>query len=222
MLNFVSSMFILLVLLASNAFSLSTYTLSVKNQTSVVIASSQHTFNSDKIAAHVYNLLGDRLPDSVFTKTVDPSTFAVTLSFSGAFTGTVKLTGPFTESGVTNAQRDFDAAVVSGEKAVKICSSCSSVNPAFAGAGVKKFYSGGSITYTAPATVASSVFVYIDAGKVVFQVGSSAEAGSVSSGAGEVRVQAGSFPSGVERLHELSFDSQSGSAASITERRGWL
>lgn len=222
MLKFVSSFLFLAVLFVSNAFSLSTYALSVSNQSSVVVASSQHGFNSDKIAVHVYNAQGDRLPDSVFTKSVNPSTFSASITFASPFTGTVKLTGPFTESGVTNAQRDFDAAVIQGEKAVKICSACTANNPAFAGAGTKKYYSVGSVSYVAPATVASAVFVYLDAGRMVFQVGSAAEAGSVSGGPAEVRVQSGGFPSGVERLHELSFTSQPSSAPTITERRGWL
>lgn len=222
MLKVFSNIFILALVLVANAFSLSTYTASVSAQSSVTIANSQHGFGTDKIAAHVYNTLGDRLPDAVFVKSVDASTFSVTLTFASPFTGTVKLTGPFSEAGVTNAQRDFDAALTAGEKSVKICSSCSPVNPAFAGAGVKKFYSGGSIKYFAPAAVASSVFVYIDGGKVVFQVGSSAEAGAITEGPGEVRIGGSGFPAGVEKLFELAFTSQPNSSPTIVDKRGWL
>lgn len=212
----------LALLVVSNALCLSTYSLGVSNQTSVVVTNAQHGFNSDKIAVHVYNSSGTRLADSVFTKAVNGGTYEVTVTFGSSFTGTVKLTGPFTEAGVTNAARDFDAAAIAGLKSVQICSTCTAANPAFAGAGAKKYFSSGPITYAAAGSVASKVLVYLDAGKLVFQVGTAAEAGEITGGPGVVRVQAGGFPQGVEPLHELNFTSQPGSAPTVTEKRGWL
>lgn len=213
--------FLFLALLAvGNALCLSTYSVGVSNQTSVVVTSSQHGFTNDKIAVHAYNGSGARVADTAFTKAIDPYTYEVTVTFGSSFSGTVKLTGAFTTADVTNAARDFDAGTVTGQKIVQICSTCTLANPAFAGAGTKKYFGAGSVTYQAVAGRMSTVLVYLDAGQLVFQVARSAEAGTITSGKGIVRVGVG-IPTGAERLHDLVFPSTQ-NAPTITERRGWL
>lgn len=213
--RFLNLIFLSFFLIVMNGLAVSTYTTGVTNVATVTITNSQHNLGGVAIAPHVYDTNGVRILD--FTYSVNPADYSISFTFNGTFSGTIKLSGTFHPSDVTNAEKDFDASFTAS--GVEFCSTCSATNFALAGASGKKYYSGGKISYVPASGVASNALVYLDGPKLIVQVGSAAQAGTCS-GQCEVRVASGGFPPGVEKLHEITF--RTDGTRSRIEKRAWL
>lgn len=214
------SVFSLLLTLAP-AFGVTSVAYKIGGATNVSIPNSYHNFNSANIGVAVFDLNGARIPDSTYSKSINTSTYQVDLTFSSATSGAVKLYGAFGSADVTNASKDFDAAFPNATS-VYVCSTCTPSNWALAGGGTRKYWNATSLGYFAASGVGSVVYVYLDGGRLVFQVGTSAEAGTVSNSLAQVRIQSGGFPSGVEQLHKITFSGDGVTAPVRVEHRAWM
>jgi hypothetical protein len=222
-----ASAFLLLacaLIFSGEAFALSTYTQSVSSVTSVTISNSSHGLGSPNLGVHVYNSSGVRVADGSFTKSINSGTYAVTVTWPSAFTGTVKLTGAFVNGDITNADKDFKVIPEgTGNDKVKICDQCTPTNFALVNtASSQKYFAAGSVSYTA-GSGASNARVWLSPdGKVVFGVPFGGALGSCSGGPCEVVADPdNNFPSGVEPIAELYFYEARNYQPIITDQRSW-
>ncbi len=99
-----------------------TYTTSVSNSAGITITNATHGMGSPNFGVYIKDNSGVRRPLSEYSWSIDSSTYAVTISFSPNFTGTVKLVGLFPT--YTTDDHDFKVTASVGTTEVSVCSGC--------------------------------------------------------------------------------------------------
>ncbi|HLY17421.1 MAG TPA: hypothetical protein VKR61_09355 [Bryobacteraceae bacterium] len=189
------------------------------NITYLSVPESTHLISSTMIGAVCVDSSGNKLTLDQVTWTVDASSYQVDLTFTNAFTGTVKLSGPWPATDTSNLG-DFAVAIGQSDGTkLTVCSGCST-NIA------RRTYN--STTYTASlggwlqwvSFTASSVYVYLRENVATFGIADEVCAGSYNSSGG-VNVECGiaSMPSGVVPLGSAAISG--GTFTSVTDLRPW-
>jgi surface antigen len=97
--NFLSAIAAAIALASVPALAVSTHSKTVTNVVSVVIANAEHGMTSKYFGVHLYDASSAQFqPAGIvgYTYSIHPADFTVTVSLSNSFSGTVRLTGPFT------------------------------------------------------------------------------------------------------------------------------
>lgn len=198
-----------LALIASSAFGITSYTGSVSAVTSVTVPNSTHGLGSANFGVRVYDA-GNVLQDtSTYSYSINSSTYAVTITWSSAFTGSYKLTGVF--SALTTASSDF-ATTVPNNYTVTVCASCTAGSPAVRNYGGLTYASVSSAGLTfGDGTANGTVYVFVDKGLVVFGFSGSSFATAchptTSYGDAQIRYGASGFPAGTLPLAHVGYTS---------------
>ena len=134
---------------------------------SLVVPYATHGIANDQIAAVIINAAGAKISTGDYTKSVDPYTYEVTLTFSPsqANGAVVYLKGPYNGSDTT-ASTDFQVTSVTG--GLRVCTACST--PAQRSYNSKKYVLEKTLQFdwdTWP-TGDVNVFVFINDNKIHF------------------------------------------------------
>jgi hypothetical protein len=190
------------LLAVSASFATTTYTQQVSSATSVTIPGSVHNLGCLQYSVRVYDSNGVRQPATVFSASKDVSTFDASITFTSAFTGSVKLQGCFS---LTSASTDFQVTGSAGS--VTACAACTD-----AASAVRKYGSqwyAGTLSYTFTGNgdgQSGTAWVYLDpnTGHAIFALSSSSGVGVASAG-GRVVYSATGFPSGAVPLATVAY-----------------
>jgi hypothetical protein len=137
----------LVFFLAGPAQASSTYSTHVTSVSSLTISAATSGMTSADYGVYLIDDSNVKRPTSEFSGSINSSTYSVSLSFSPAFTGTVKLKGLFSGSDTAHAY-DFRLTAPSSD-ALYICDGCVDTSTGYA----KRTYSGVHYVATTYATV---------------------------------------------------------------------
>jgi hypothetical protein len=194
------------------------YNQSFTNQTEVAISYSSHGIASQYIAVRVYSEAGALQPSSLYSYTIGgASSYTVTITFSPAYTGSVKLSGSF---GPPDSSNSYDfKATLSGENAV-VCSGCGFENI------TRRSYSGK--IYVALETHggyvhsigACTLRVYVEDNKVIYGLSAASSSCNGScTGNCQVQYSISDYPSGVLKIARITTDSSSPKLSDVIDDR---
>lgn len=202
---------------------LTTYTQSYTGVTSVTIAGSTHGLGCSAYTVTPRDSGNVKLPTSYFSYTKDTSTYNVTVTFSGSFTGSVALQGCFSP---TSASTDFEPTAPSSYT-VNICSSCTTSAYAarsytLSGSWMKWYVATQSFSVDAinDATVGTAR-IWLDPVTTSLQVGVSGSSGGVYvvSNQGYVLYNVSAFPALCVPIATVPYNH--GVFGTITDNRPW-
>ncbi len=142
-----------------------TYTTSVSNSSGLTISNATHGLNSPNFGVYIKDGSGVRRPLSEYSWSIDSGTYAVTISFSPNFTGTVKLVGNFPD--YTTDDHDFKVTAGVGTTEVTVCGGCDTT-PAARAYNSQNFIMDGVAVLSFSATGTDLVVVYLTGRGVVF------------------------------------------------------
>lgn len=201
-LNRLFTVLLVILTIATSRAAVTTRSFPVNRSSSISITNAQHGVGSKSIAVRVYDSAGVLKSTGDYSYSINPTTFAVTVNFSGQFTGSVQTLGPILQ--YTMNSTDFEPSVYFGASGyldtLQICNACTATNPAARKYDSRAYAMAGKVTYVhgnGPATIRA----YILDNAVVF--GLTAANSSVASGACgnnaancKVMYNIGTFPSG--------------------------
>jgi hypothetical protein len=147
------------------------YDTAVTAQTSLTITNAQHGFNCSDLAVSVLDSNGVLQPESFTTGTIDSTTYEVNMSWSSAFTGTVKLYGCYGAD--TSASIDFKGALfnhtdcsglacTSVPDGLVVCNSCTKGAPAMRTVGGFQFVDDGLDSFRLTLNCTGNYWVWAD------------------------------------------------------------
>ncbi len=206
------------------AVALTTYgPVTVTSQTFLSIPASTHQLgcSSDTaISTAVYDNGGSIQPRS--SRSVSVSSGNVSISWSNAFTGTVKLVGCFT--GDTSVSTDFDTTLHLTNTQLAVCHSCSANSGGYAQRTVSSvgYRAANEVTVTINSSCTGTLYNWMDPDtqKVVFGFSSGIGSNCVSGTSGshhEVRYGVTGFPTGGVNLSHVAYSG--GSFSSLVDDR---
>lgn len=189
---------LLLMVFSLPALAVSTHSHAVNGSTAVTITNAQHGMGSQYFGVHVYDNNDQRIQPSGspgYSYSINASTYAVTVSFGSTFTGTVKITGPFTTH--TSDSRDFaPSIVVSSGGFFKVCAGCTTTDYALRSYSGRSWYQANPSTLTLGASGnGGTVYVWLEGDKVVYGYTYTWEGSAWCTSPCEMRSGVGGFPS---------------------------
>lgn len=202
-----------------------TYTQSVTSVTSVTITGATHGLGCSNFGVRVYDNTGVRRNDLISSAPINSSNYNVTVNFSSAFTGSVKLQGCF--NAYTTASTDFQVLVSGDGTTAYLCASCTDAAPAVRNSGGYNYASVGEFTLTSTNDgQAGTLYVWLDpaTGRAGWGTTTSGAATSPSTGSTLTHSVTG-YPSGVLQLARVSYGPiigcLSGQFCTVTDDRPW-